>query len=330
MTRPPADPPGPGADPAPLDAVGDGPGIPARPGLADALRAGPAARSGQIGPGLYLVATPIGAARDVTLRALDLIGAADLLLAEDTRTLRHLMDIHGVPLRGRRLWAYHDHNGAAVRPQVLAALAEGAAVVLVSEAGTPLLADPGYRLVRAAIAAGHAVTAAPGASALLAALSVAGLPTDRFAFLGFPPPAGAERRRFLAKAAGLEMTTVIYEAPHRIHRLLEEICETDPQRPVALCRELTKRFEEVIRGTAAEVAQQIGGRRMRGEFVLVSGAAAPTDPAEGLDAALAAALAVEGLRAAVDRIAAETGLPRRQVYRRALELRGEPEAEGDA
>ena len=138
-------------------------------------------------PGLHFIATPIGAARDITLRALDILAGSDVLAAEDTRTLRHLMEIHGVALNGRPLWAYHDHNGEAVRPRILAALAEGKSVAYASEAGTPLVADPGYQLSKAAIAAGHVVLAAPGPSAVLAALTVSGLPSDKFMFVGFPP-----------------------------------------------------------------------------------------------------------------------------------------------
>jgi 16S rRNA (cytidine1402-2'-O)-methyltransferase len=148
-------------------------------------------------PGLYIVATPIGSARDITLRALDILRAADVLAAEDTRSLRHLMAIHGVALGDRPVVAYHDHNGAQMRPRLLAYLAAGKSVAYASEAGTPLVADPGYALVRDARAAGHPVTAAPGPSAAITALSIAGLPTDRFLFAGFPPTTEAARRRFL-------------------------------------------------------------------------------------------------------------------------------------
>lgn len=281
----------------------------------------------RIAPGLHVVATPIGAARDITLRALDILGAADVLLAEDTRTLRRLMEIHGLRLGGRPLWPYHDHNGAAMRPRVLAALAEGRSVALVSDAGTPLVADPGFPLVRAAIEAGHPVLAAPGASALLCALAVAGLPTDRFAFAGFPPASGGPRARFLAETMALPMTTVLYESPKRIHRLLGELREIDGERAGALCRELTKRFEEVVRGSLAGIAEQIRDRELRGEIVLVIGPPAARAAVEGpdLDEVLCAALAQESLRDAVDRVAAETGVPRRIVYQRALVLQGKGE-----
>ena len=279
---------------------------------------------------LHVVATPIGAARDISLRALDILARADLLLAEDTRTLRKLLEIHGIHLDGRRIWAYHDHNGARLRPRVMAALAEGRSVALVSDAGTPLIADPGFQLVRAAIADGHAVRAAPGASALLAALAVAGLPTDRFAFLGFSPTSAGARRSFLAQAMQMPMTTVIYESPRRVHRMLGDCCEIDPERPAALCRELTKRFEEVIRGTVAQIANQLAERELKGEVVMVLGAAVPQDAEpEDVTRELRVALSETGVRQASERVAARFGLSRREVYQRALVLRGEAEDEGD-
>lgn len=286
---------------------------------------------GALEPGLHLVATPIGAARDITLRALDVLAGADLLLAEDTRTLRRLMEIHGVRLAGRPLWAYHDHNGAAVRPKVLEWLGQGRSVALVSDAGTPLVADPGFPLVRAAVAAGFTVRAAPGASALLAALSVAALPTDRFAFLGFPPAQAGAHARFAAQALALPMTTVIYESPRRIHRLLEDLAQSGGgERPVALCRELTKRFEEVRRGTVASVLAGLAGQELRGEIVLVLGAAPESGAsAADLDAELVSALAGGSLRAAVDDVAQRLGLPRRRVYQRALALQAAPEGDGE-
>ncbi len=277
----------------------------------------PAAR---IPPGLHLVSTPIGAARDITLRALDLFAGADVLAAEDTRSLRHLMEIHGVPLAGRPLIAYHDHNGAQMRPRLMGLLAEGKSVAYASEAGTPLVADPGFQLARAAIAEGHAVLAAPGASAVLAALTVGGLPTDRFCFVGFPPAQGGARKSWLAEIAPIPATLVLYESPKRIHRLLEELADYG-DRDCALCRELTKRFEEVIRGTVTEVRAAIAGRELKGEIVLLLGRA-PETAGGGidLDTALRAALVGASLREAVDDVAAATGLPRRQVYQRALAL----------
>ncbi len=280
-------------------------------------------RPAALAPGLYLVATPIGAARDVTLRALDILGAADLLAAEDTRRARKLLEIHGVRRDARTILPYHDHNGAAQRPRLLAALAEGRSVALVSDAGTPLVADPGYRLAVEAIAAGHAVVAAPGASALLAALAVAGLPTDRFLFAGFPPPRAAARRAALAELADVPATLVFYESPRRLGASLAAMAETlGGARPAAICRELTKRFEEVRRGTlAALAAEHAGAEAPRGEIVVVVGPPLPRPVgAEALEQALAAALAEMTVRDAAAAVAARLGLPRREVYARALSM----------
>lgn len=280
---------------------------------------------GSLAPGLYLVATPIGAARDITLRALDILAAAEVLAAEDTRRARKLLDIHGVRLGGRRILPYHDHNGAAQRPRLLAALAEGRSVALVSDAGTPLVADPGYRLVVEAVAAGHPVIAAPGASAVLAALSVAGLPTDRFLFAGFPPPRAAARRRALAELAAVPATLVFYESPHRLAEALAGMAEVFGDRPAAVCRELTKRFEETRRGTlAALAAAYADAPEPKGEIVVVVGPPAPAVVTEdALDEALGAALARLTVKDAAAEVAEALDLPRRRVYARALELSGE-------
>ena len=205
--------------------------------------------------GLYFLATPIGAARDITLRALDILGAADVIAAEDTRTLRHLMEIHGVALGHRPLIAYHDHNGEVARPKLLRALAEGKSVAYASEAGTPLVADPGYQLGRAAIAAGHPVFAAPGPSAVLAALTVSGLPSDRFLFAGFPPNTASARRKWLREVAQVPATLIFYESPKRVSEMLADcVTEFGEERLAVVCRELTKRFEEVRRGPLRDLA----------------------------------------------------------------------------
>ncbi len=281
-------------------------------------------RPGPLAPGLYLVATPIGNARDITLRALDVLAAADVLAAEDTRNTRRLLTIHGVRRpQGGQLVPYHDHNGAAQRPRLLAALAEGRSVALVSDAGTPLVADPGYRLAAEAIAAGHSVTAVPGASAALAALAVAGLPTDRFLFAGFPPPRAAARRRTLGELAAVPGTLVFYESPRRLAASLADMAATlGADRPAAVCRELTKRFEETRRGTlGALAAEYAAAPEPRGEVVVLVGPpAAQAASGEALDAALAAALPGCSVRDAAEAVAAELGLPRRQVYARALAL----------
>ncbi len=275
-------------------------------------------------PGLYLLATPIGAARDITLRALDILAGADVLAAEDTRSLRRLMDIHGIALRGRPLLAYHDHNGTRMRPRLLAALAEGRAIAYASEAGTPLVADPGYRLVQEAVGAGHRVSAAPGASAVLAAMTVAGLPSDRFCFLGFPPAQKSARRRFLTEIATIPATLVLYESPKRIRELLGELVQTvGGYRAAALCRELTKRHEEVIRGSLTELAEAVSGREMRGEIVLVLDRARETaGDADAVAAALSEAMASMSLREAAEMVARAKGISRRRAYQMALDLRG--------
>ncbi|WP_290749638.1 16S rRNA (cytidine(1402)-2'-O)-methyltransferase [Amaricoccus sp.] len=273
---------------------------------------------------MHLVATPIGAARDVTLRALDILAGADILAAEDTRRARKLLDIHGVRRDARTILPYHDHNGAAMRPRLLAALAEGKSVALVSDAGTPLVADPGWRLARAAIDAGLPVTAAPGASALLAALSVAGLPTDRFLFAGFPPPRASARARALAELGAVPATLVFYESPRRLAASLAAMADAlGPDRPAAVCRELTKRFEETRRDSlGALAAAYAAAPEPKGEIVVVVGPP-PADAGVGedaIDAALAEALAAGSVKDAAATVAARLGLPRREVYARALAL----------
>ncbi len=273
-----------------------------------------------IAPGLYLIATPIGAARDITLRALDLLAGADILVAEDTRSLRHLMEIHGLALNGRRLLAYHDHNGAQMRPVIIAALRAGKSVVYASEAGTPLVADPGFQLARAAIAEGLEVHAAPGPSAILAALTVAGLPSDRFCFLGFAPAQAGARSRFLAEAATIPATLIFYESPRRINRFLKELRDTlGADRKAALCRELTKKHEEVLRMSLDEMVDAVADRTLKGEIVvLVDRGEAPAADADMLDRALTEALARMRLKDAVAEVSTALNLPRRQVYQAAL------------
>lgn len=278
------------------------------------------ASKGPLAPALYFVSTPIGAARDITLRALDILAQADVLAAEDTRTLRHLMEIHGIDLRGRQVVAYHDHNGDAARPRLLRALEEGQTVAYASEAGTPLVADPGYQLSRAAIAAGHKVIAAPGASAVLAALTVAGLPTDRFYFAGFPPAAAGARRTFLQEAAAIPATLVFYESPKRIAKLLGELVEVmGAERQAVVCRELTKRFEEVLRGTLTDLAAELADRTVKGEIVVLIDRAGEVVVDEAtLEAALDQAMAEMSRKDAVAYVADALKLPRRTVYQAAL------------
>ena len=271
-------------------------------------------------PGLHLVSTPIGAARDITLRALDVLASADVLAAEDTRTLRHLMEIHGIPLGDRPLVPCHDHNEAQAAPRLLRAIAEGKSVAYASEAGTPLVSDPGFQLARAAIAEGLPVLAAPGASAAICALTVAGLPSDRFLFAGFPPTAKSARRTFLADLAPVQATLILYESPKRVNQLLEDLCETLGEgRYAAVCRELTKRFEEVSRGSLRDLADAFREREVKGEIVvLVDRAAEVAADAATVEAALDKALAEMTVKDAAATVASAFGLPRREVYQMAL------------
>lgn len=277
--------------------------------------------AGALAPGLYLVATPIGTARDITLRALDVLNSADLLAAEDTRVMRHLMDIHGIPLRGRRILSYHDHNADRQRPAILAALKAGQSVAYASDAGTPLVADPGYRLARDAAGEGARIHAVPGASAALAALSLSGLPSDRFLFLGFPPPTKAARAAWLRKWLAVEATLILFESPRRVKQTLEELCDIEANRSMVVARELTKRFEEVIRGTAQELAQDPRMGALKGEIVLVvdrPGEAVMVE--DDVRAALAARLGRMTVKDAAREVAQELGLARRDVYQLALSL----------
>jgi 16S rRNA (cytidine1402-2'-O)-methyltransferase len=275
----------------------------------------------RLDPGLYLVATPIGAARDITLRALDVLNSADMLAAEDTRVLRHLMDIHGIPLRGRRIIAYHDHNGERARPALLAALADGASVAYCSDAGTPLVADPGYRLALDAAGAGARVHALPGPSAALAALSLSGLPSDRFLFLGFPPATSAARQTWLRQWLAVDATLILFESPRRVNRTLGDLCEIDGDRVTVVARELTKKFEEVIRGRAADLAADPALETLKGEVVMVIDRPGTVvhDDAQ-VEEVLRRHLAGLSVKDAAREAAKELGLARRDLYQRALEL----------
>ncbi|CAN5282700.1 16S rRNA (cytidine(1402)-2'-O)-methyltransferase [soil metagenome] len=280
----------------------------------------------RIGPGLHIVATPIGNLRDITLRALDVLRAADLIACEDTRVFAKLATHYGIAVP---TLAYSDATQDAAEPRVLRALAEGKRVALVSDAGMPLISDPGYRLVRAAVAGGHAVTAAPGPSAVPMALALSGLPTDRFFFGGFLPAKSSERRRAIAEAAPVPGTLVFFEAPHRLAVSLADLAELLGERPAAVARELTKMFEEVRRASLGELAAHYAAQaEVRGEIVLVIGppgeAAAP--PAEALDAALRQAMESVSVKDAAAEIAARFGLKRRDVYARALELKRKGES----
>ena len=283
-----------------------------------------------IAAGLHFVATPIGAARDITLKALDILAGADVLAAEDTRTLRHLMEIHGVPLNGRPVLAYHDHNGDQMRPRLLEALKAGKSVAYASEAGTPLVADPGYQLARSAIDAGLTVLAAPGPSALLCALSVSGLPSDRFFFAGFLPNKTSARKSTLRDLSQVPGSLIFYESPRRIEACLRDMIESlGETRQAALCRELTKRFEEITRGTLAELAESVAGRDIKGEIVVVVDRAHPVAAdAATVEEALRHALKTQSSKDAATQVSEAFGLPRREVYQLALSLDGRSKEEG--
>jgi 16S rRNA (cytidine1402-2'-O)-methyltransferase len=281
-----------------------------------------------IGPGLHLVSTPIGHLGDITLRALSTLAAADLIACEDTRVTRKLLDRYAIAVP---LTPYHDHNAAAARPKLLQKLAEGAAIALVSDAGTPLISDPGFKLVRAAQDAGYAVTAIPGASSFLAALTVSGLPTDRFFFAGFLPPKQAARRVRIAELARVPATLIVFEAGPRVAETLADLAAALGEREAAVCRELTKLHEEVSRGPLATLARESAEGETRGEFVLViAPPPAVVQPSEDdADALLRAALARTSLKDAVGEVAVATGLPRRTLYQRALALADEKDPESE-
>jgi len=274
-----------------------------------------------LAPGLYLVATPIGNLGDITFRALETLAAADMIACEDTRVTHRLLERYGI---SSTLSPYHDHNAQAARPKILERLAQGAAISLVSDAGTPLISDPGYKLVRAALEAGHMVTALPGASSVLGALAAAGLPTDRFFFEGFLPAKQVARRTRIGELAGIPATLVLFETGPRLANALADLAAAFGQREAAICRELTKLHEEIRRGDLAALAAAYAqGGETRGEFVIVvappSAQAAMPDAAD-VDDLLRRALADASLKDAVSAVAEATGMARREVYQRALLL----------
>jgi len=281
--------------------------------------AGSAVIAAKAPAGLYLVATPIGNLADISLRALEVLAGCDVIACEDTRVTRKLTERYGIETP---LTPYHEHNAAEARPKILARLARGEAVALVSDAGTPLISDPGYKLVRAAQDAGHAVTAIPGASSVLTALNVAGLPTDRFFFEGFLPPKQAARQKRIAALGAIPATLVLFESGPRLAAALADLAEGLGPRAAAICRELTKLHEEVRRGDLASLAHDYAqGGETRGEIVIV---VAPPEEAEtataDVDDMLRRALTRVSLKDAVGEVALASGRSRREVYQRALEL----------
>ena len=281
--------------------------------------AGAAIDAPPVEPALYLVATPIGILRDISLRALETLAAADAIACEDTRVTRKLTAHYGIDAP---LTPYHEHNAVEARPKILARLAEGEAVALVSDAGTPLISDPGYRLVRAAVEAGHTVTALPGASAVLAALGVSGLPTDRFFFEGFLPPKQAARQKRIAELSTVPATLIVFESGPRLAAALADLVAGLGPRAAAICRELTKLHEEIRRAPLDELARSYDeGAETRGEFVIV--VAPPVEEAaadDAVDEMLRGALLRVSVKDAVGEVALATGRSRREVYQRALAL----------
>ncbi|SON53627.1 Ribosomal RNA small subunit methyltransferase I [Hartmannibacter diazotrophicus] len=271
-------------------------------------------------PGLYPVATPIGNLADISLRALEVLAGADLIACEDTRVSRVLLDRYGIH---RPLVAYHEHNAARERPRLTAAMTLGKAVALISDAGTPLISDPGYKLVEATLEEGHKVVPIPGPSAILTAIVASGLPTDCFLFGGFLPSRQTARRQRLAEFAQLGATLVFYESPHRAAETLADMADVlGADRPGALARELTKRFEEVRRGPLKDLAEGAQATPPRGEIVLLAGPYVPGEASEDdLDALLIDALSQMPMGKAAAEIAKVTGRPRKEVYARAQTLK---------
>lgn len=276
----------------------------------------------KLAAGLHFVATPIGTARDITLRALDILASADVIAAEDTRSMRKLMDIHGIALNGRPLLAYHDHNGEKVRPKLMQYLEEGKSVAYGSEAGTPMIADPGYHLAKQVADAGYLVTSAPGPVAFITGLTLSGLPSDRILFEGFLPNTKSQRCSKLSELSEIPATLAFYESPKRIAATLKDAASTlGGERRAALARELTKKFEEVRRGTLHELLDSVTQHPPKGEIVLlIDRARSPSVNQDDIDDQIRSALDKMSVKDAADMISAATGQPRRKIYQRALAI----------
>ncbi|HZP70109.1 MAG TPA: 16S rRNA (cytidine(1402)-2'-O)-methyltransferase [Pseudolabrys sp.] len=273
---------------------------------------------GKVPPGLYLVATPIGNLGDVTLRALETLAGVDVIACEDTRVTRKLTERYGITTP---LTTYHEHNATEARPKLLSRLAEGRSVALVSDAGTPLISDPGFKLVRAAREAGYHVTALPGASAVLAALTISGLPTDRFFFEGFLPPRTSARQKRVGALANVAATLIFFESGSRLASTLADLAAALGPRAAAICRELTKVHEELICESLDTLARLYAGNaETRGEFVILVAPATDSHRTDDIDALLKQALSRVSVKDAVGEVAIATGRPRREIYQRALAL----------
>ena len=273
--------------------------------------------------GLYLVATPLGSARDITLRALDVLCSCDALAAEDTRSMRKLLNIHNIPLKDRPILSYNDFNGDRVRPTIMNWLNSNMAVAYASDAGMPLIADPGYQLSKQAAEAGFYVTAVPGASACITALSLSGLPTDRFFFEGFLPVSKEKRRQKLRELSSIPSTLIFYESPKRLIKMFEDLMAImGENRRAVIARELTKKFEQIISGTLGELHALILKKPLKGELVVLLDRPLTTG-LQDLDvkAELRIALSEMTLKDASDFVASAHGLSKRYVYNLALSMR---------
>ena len=276
--------------------------------------------------GLHILATPIGTANDITIRALNILRDADILVAEDTRVLRKLMEIHGINLNGRKILSYHDHNGEVQRPKLIALIKEGKVLAYASDAGTPLIADPGFSLTKLAIQNNIRVHAAPGASAVLTALCLAGLPTDNFFFGGFLGSKSSQRIKNLQKIQNLDATIVYYESPKRTLSTLKDISKIfGNDRLISVCREMTKKFEEVIRGTVDQVIDEIKSRHsFKGEVVIVLGPPTKKEISdEEIYSALQIALQEYRIKDAATQISEQFGVPKKRSYEMALRIKAE-------
>ncbi len=271
--------------------------------------------------GLYIVSTPIGNLGDISIRALFTLAAADSVVCEDTRHSRKLFSAYGI---GRKLETYHDFSSERDRTRILDALREGKSVAVISDAGTPLIADPGFKLVRAAVAEGFSVFPVPGPSALLSALVASGLPSDQFFFGGFLPPKAMARRRAIEALGDIPGTLILYETPGRIEATLAALGEVLPDRAVAIARELTKLHETLVRGTAAALLEQMKQNAPKGELVILIGSGEPRTASEAdIEAALRKAMKRESVKEAVEKVVTELGVGKKKVYNLALKLKGQ-------
>ena len=273
--------------------------------------------------GLYFVATPIGSARDITLRALDVLYSADLLIAEDTRSLKKLMNIHQIPIRGRKVISYHDHSSSNTRKKIIELIKEGKSVALVRDAGTPLISDPGYKLVRNAIEEDLEVYSVPGPSSVIAALTVSGLPTDTFSFLGFLPHTKAKKKKLLETYLKLESSLIIFESGKRLQKTLDLLAETcRPSTEICICRELTKLNEEITRFTVEQGTKVIKKMRSsKGEFVIIVGKSDAGDfDLKNLDERLKKLKKSMSMKGSVDLLVEQLKIPKNTIYKKALTI----------